>query len=127
MLASVVSPEDEPTLTGDLEVIRSLRAGAPCPVLEQLRGVGAPRRVPIDQDELVVGRSHTADVQIDSHVLSRRHLGLRRRGYEIVCTDLDSHAGVWLNGIRVHSAVLRDGDQLQIGDVVFVYREVRGA
>jgi hypothetical protein len=30
---------------------------------------------------------------------------------------------VYLNGVRAHSAVLHDGDTLQIGDVVFVFHE----
>jgi hypothetical protein len=28
-----------------------------------------------------------------------------------------------LNGLKVHSAILRDGDQVQLGDVVLAYRE----
>ena len=31
--------------------------------------------------------------------------------------------GIVLNGLKVHSAVLRDGDQVQLGDVVLSYRE----
>jgi pSer/pThr/pTyr-binding forkhead associated (FHA) protein len=37
--------------------------------------------------------------------------------------DNDSRNGVFLNGVKVHSAVLRDGDVIQVADSVFVYHE----
>jgi pSer/pThr/pTyr-binding forkhead associated (FHA) protein len=37
--------------------------------------------------------------------------------------DNDSHNGILLNGVRVHSAVLRDGDVIHVADSVFVFRE----
>jgi pSer/pThr/pTyr-binding forkhead associated (FHA) protein len=50
-------------------------------------------------------------------------MSLTRNGPQFSCTDLDSANGVLLNGIKAHSAVLHEGDTLQIGDVVFVFRE----
>ena len=37
--------------------------------------------------------------------------------------DNDSHNGVFLNGVKVYSAVLRDGDVIQVADSIFVYSE----
>ena len=37
--------------------------------------------------------------------------------------DNDSDNGVILNGAKIHSAVLRDGDVIQVADNVFVYHE----
>ena len=37
--------------------------------------------------------------------------------------DFESRNGVFLNGIKVHSAILRDGDILQLADVVFDFYE----
>jgi pSer/pThr/pTyr-binding forkhead associated (FHA) protein len=51
------------------------------------------------------------------------HARLQRLDDEYSVEDLDSRNGVFLNGLRVHSAVLRDGDQLQLGDAVFTYTE----
>jgi pSer/pThr/pTyr-binding forkhead associated (FHA) protein len=48
---------------------------------------------------------------------------LRVRGTDCVLVDNDSHNGVILNGVKVHSAVLRDGDVIQAADNVFVYHE----
>lgn len=80
-------------------------------------------RVLLDRDELVLGRSESADVQLESDQLSRRHVRFVLREGEYTCEDLDSRNGVYLNGVRIHSAVLREGDQLDIGGAIFVYHE----
>ena len=46
-----------------------------------------------------------------------------RRGPTCVLQDNDSHNGVYLNGVKVYSAVLREGDVIQVADSVFVYHE----
>ncbi|HOU91070.1 MAG TPA: FHA domain-containing protein [Polyangiaceae bacterium] len=92
-------------------------------LLLQVEGPGAPREVKLDLPEMVVGRSLQAHLAIESSLISRQHFALRRQGPDYVCVDLDSVNGLYLNGLRVHSAVLRDGDVLQIGDVVLLYRE----
>lgn len=38
-------------------------------------------------------------------------------------TDNDSRNGFFLNGLKVHSAVLRERDIIQVTDCVFVYHE----
>jgi pSer/pThr/pTyr-binding forkhead associated (FHA) protein len=92
-------------------------------VLEQLQGPGAPREFVLDLDEIVVGRSLQATISVESGSISRQHFSLKRKGAEFTCTDLNSSNGVYLNSVKTHSAVLREGDVLQIGDVVFVYHE----
>jgi pSer/pThr/pTyr-binding forkhead associated (FHA) protein len=92
-------------------------------VLEQIEGDGAPAQFELGKDELVVGRGTGSDIALVGDKVSRRHALLRHRNQEYSVLDLDSLHGVFLNGIRVHSAVLRDEDVLQIGDAVFIYRE----
>jgi len=116
-------PELESTLAGDISIIGGLGARKKAPMLEQVRGPGAPRSFPLAIDETVIGRGNQANITIDSSLLSRRHMAVRRAGPELSCVDLDSANGVYLNGVRAHSAVLHDGDTLQIGDVVFVFHE----
>lgn len=95
----------------------------PAYVLRQLKGPGAPRDLTLTREEHVVGRSRSADLFVDSPELSRRHVGLRKDGNEYSVHDLASRNGVYLNGVRVHSAVLRGGDTLQMGNVTFLYLE----
>lgn len=95
-------------------------------LLEQRRGPGAPRTLPIVQDAVIIGRSEGVDFRIPSFSVSRQHARIRRNGPELSITDLDSQHGVLVNGTRVHSAVLRDRDQLQLGDAVFIFRRGTG-
>jgi len=89
-------------------------------VFEQVRGPGAPQRHLLARDRVVIGRSE-GDIRIASAELSRSHMRIERSGTEYVCTDLDSSNGVYLNGVKIHSAVLREGDVLQLGDVILVF------
>ena len=91
--------------------------------LEQTRGPGAPTKYELARDSLVIGREHGVDILLSSEKVSRRHALFRRSGNEYSIIDLESSHGVYLNSIKVHSAVLRDGDLLQLGDAVFLYHE----
>lgn len=95
----------------------------PAYVLRQIKGPGAAQDLTLTRDEHVVGRSRSADLFVDSPELSRRHVRLTKDGNEYTITDLASRNGVFLNGVRVHSAVLRGGDTLQMGNVTFLYLE----
>jgi pSer/pThr/pTyr-binding forkhead associated (FHA) protein len=91
--------------------------------LEQRSGPGAPRSFNLEGAEVVIGRSTECQIRIDSGDVSRKHLKLTRQDDEYGFEDLGSRNGVFLNGVKVHSAVLRDDDQVQMGDVIFVYHE----
>lgn len=93
--------------------------------LQLVHGPGAPRHYRLDRQEIVLGRSSEADIQIESTDLSRKHLALRREHGQFSVHDLDSRNGVYLNGVRVHSATLFEGDNLQLGPVVLVFHEGR--
>ena len=92
-------------------------------VLQQIRGPGAPVILELAADALVLGRSPEADIHIPSPSLSRTHMRLERYQGTYRVLDLGSSNGVYLNEIRIHSAVLRDGDTLQLGNAVFIYHE----
>ena len=114
---------EEQTVVGQPDVVPSARSFKKPFLLQQVKGPGAPRDYVLELAEMVVGRSHQAHISIDSGMLSRRHISLTRSGPEYTCSDLDSSNGMYLNGVKAHSAVLREGDTVQIGDVVFIYHE----
>ena len=114
---------DEATVIGQPDLSPASRGYNKPFMLQQVEGPGAPRNYVLDLNEVVIGRSTQAHIAIDSGLLSRRHIALRRSGLEFVATDLDSSNGMFLNGVKAHSAVLREGDTIQIGEVVFVYHE----
>ncbi len=116
--------EDEPTVDSDLGPLFREQQGRAAE-LEQVEGPGAPQRYRLDRVYVVIGRAADAEVRLDSAEVSRRHLALERRGKEYRCEDLESRNGIYLNGIKIHSAVLREGDALQLGNVMFIYHEGR--
>lgn len=93
--------------------------------LEQIHGPGAPRFISLESESMVVGRALDAEIRVDSLQVSRKHISLTAVAGEHRCEDLNSRNGVYLNGIRMHSAILRQGDNIQVGDVVFIYHERR--
>lgn len=92
-------------------------------VLELKKGVGAPPRTELAADTLVMGRSPEVDLPVDSEQVSRQHARFSRLDDEYQVEDLDSRNGVYVNGLRVHLAILREGDELQVGNLVFTYQE----
>jgi pSer/pThr/pTyr-binding forkhead associated (FHA) protein len=115
--------DPESTVAGQVAIVGGVVRGGKLPMLEQVRGPGAPRRIALAVAETVVGRGHQANLTIESALLSRRHVVFRRNGPELSLADLDSANGVFVNGVKAHSAVLHEGDTIQIGDVVFVLHE----
>lgn len=115
-------PNQRTTLAGDVNIASVPQRPRPH-FLDLVEGEGVPPRFELGKDDLVVGRGTEAEIQLPSDKVSRKHALIRRRNQEYSVYDLDSLHGVFLNGIRVHSAVLRDEDVVQFADVVFIYRE----
>lgn len=66
-----------------------------------------------------VGRSITADIQLEGPLVSRKHAVIERDGGAIRVLDDRSLNGVHVNGERVDlQRPLGDGDEVQIGDFV---------
>jgi pSer/pThr/pTyr-binding forkhead associated (FHA) protein len=82
-------------------------------------GDGTGRRVAIDRDTLVIGRSRDADVRLDVEGVSRKHARITRgAGHALSLVDLGAKNGTFLNGERVDVAALHHGDRIQIAEVV---------
>lgn len=71
-----------------------------------------------------LGRAVESDIVILSNRASREHAQVRREGRKVFLDDLESTNGSFLNGERVMgSAMLRDGDQVLVGDVTFTFHD----
>jgi pSer/pThr/pTyr-binding forkhead associated (FHA) protein len=90
--------------------------------LRVVRGPGDGQRLPLRQGENLVGREGgNAHVQLDSVVISRRHVVLYVDGEAVVARDLASRNGTLVNGRRMRGTqLLRVGDRLGIGDLELV-------
>jgi ABC-type multidrug transport system ATPase subunit/pSer/pThr/pTyr-binding forkhead associated (FHA) protein len=74
------------------------------------------REVCLDQATFTVGRKPDNNVVLPPNYVSGYHGRLERRGKAWHYVDLDSTNGTFVNGQRVQSADLCDGDILRIGD-----------
>ena len=109
------------TTAADISVLQTLIPDRPHLLQVIAGGDGATRSIRLGEAPLVVGRSEHVDVQINDGSLSRRHARLEqcRNGFKVV--DMMSSNGVYINEVKVHSAILRDGDMVQLGNVVMRY------
>jgi len=87
----------------------------------ELVGEQSGRRVRLDQEALVIGREPSCGLCLPNDGVSRRHARIELSGGDYVVTDLNSANGTTLNGARVVSAPLRDGDRVGFGPAVFVF------
>lgn len=67
----------------------------------------------------IIGSSSPCDIQIPDEGVQNQHLSVRFSSGHWTLTDLDSDAGTFLNGKRVHRAELDDGDKIMIGKAGF--------
>jgi pSer/pThr/pTyr-binding forkhead associated (FHA) protein len=114
---------EEVTLTGVAKPVSQIMRSVRLAHLEQVQGPGAPQQFMLVAARTVVGRSDEADVTIKSKLLSRMHASFTKSAARVRCQDLDSSNGLYLNGTLAHAADLYEGDTIQIGDVIFVFRE----
>ena len=92
------------------------------PVLVVRRGSKAGSRFALDKDVVTAGRHPDSDIFLDDITVSRRHAELRRvtDGTWLAC-DTGSLNGTYLNRERIDTAILANGDELQIGKFKLVF------
>jgi diguanylate cyclase (GGDEF)-like protein len=74
----------------------------------------------VDQPEVVIGRAADAGIRVLDDGVSRRHARIALRRGQLWIDDLGSVNGTLINGQAVQSAVLRDGDKIQIGSTTIL-------
>lgn len=82
--------------------------------------------IDVDKQIVIVGRSESCDVVIESKKISRQHCCLALLSDQLLARDLGSTNGIWKNGTRVDETTLDLGDVLTIGDVRFRVAELNG-
>lgn len=91
------------------------------PVLVVRKGPEVGERFYLDRARLSVGRDPASDIFLNDITVSRAHATLEVASHEVSVADAGSLNGVYVNGVSVDRAVLRDGDQLQIGRFQMVF------
>ena len=77
-------------------------------------------RLVLRQGQTLIGTAPDCQVRLDpAQGVETYHARLTLRGVQLVIEDLESRAGVLVNGQPARRAELRPGDMLQVGQVVF--------
>jgi pSer/pThr/pTyr-binding forkhead associated (FHA) protein len=105
-LTGEVTPEEQ-------EAIRALPSGSALLIVRRGPKVGS--RFLLDSDVTTAGRHPNADIFLDDVTVSRRHTQFLRHGKTFEISDLGSLNGTYYDGVRIESAVLADGAEVQIG------------
>jgi transcriptional regulator with GAF, ATPase, and Fis domain len=70
---------------------------------------------------VVIGRAKDADICLDDATVAGRHCEIATNGPRYVLTDLESHGGTFVNGIPVKRRELQGGDEVAVGNSVFLF------
>ncbi len=76
---------------------------------------GQTREIP--RGAMTVGRVTACNLVLDSAAVSKMHARLENTGQQILLFDLGSSNGTFVNGVRLGSATLADGDRVVFGAV----------
>ena len=94
------------------------------PALVFLSGELIAVPIPLDREEVIMGRALEADVRVNDTQVSRQHAKITavanstKNAAEYILTDLDSRNGTFLNGRRVRRETLENGDKISIGETI---------
>ena len=85
------------------------------------RGPNAGSRFLLDRDVTTAGRHPDSDIFLDDVTVSRRHAEFRRDAGVFSVHDVGSLNGTYVNREPVDTAVLANGDEVQIGKFRLVF------
>jgi pSer/pThr/pTyr-binding forkhead associated (FHA) protein len=99
-----------------------------CALLVVTRGPNAGSRFLLNQPVTTAGRHPNNEIFLDEITVGRRHAEFRRDKDQFQVVDSDSLNGTYVNRKPVKSAILANGDEIQIGKfrLVFLTRQSPG-
>ena len=87
-----------------------------------IHGEELGRKYDLESDEMLIGRSSKADVQVDQDSVSRHHAKVRVDGTRITVEDMGSTNGTLVNDEHIEDTHrLRNGDLVKIGRTIFKF------
>jgi pSer/pThr/pTyr-binding forkhead associated (FHA) protein len=111
--AAQLSALDADVSAEEQEAIGALPSGSALLIVR--RGPNSGARFLLDQDVTTVGRHPDADIFLDDVTVSRKHAEFLRHRTAFEVKDLSSLNGTYFDGIRIETALLSDGAEVQIG------------
>jgi len=86
-----------------------------------MSGPAEGRIFSLEEDGISIGRDPSNQISLLDPLVSRRHCVVRREGPVIRVEDLDSRNSTFVNGVPVKERVLAHGDQIRVGNSIFVF------
>ena len=77
--------------------------------------------MPLVSDRIILGRSKQNGVFLRNKYVSGKHCEILNKDGECTLIDLDSTNGLFVNGLRVKSKKLEDGDKILVGTALIIY------
>jgi pSer/pThr/pTyr-binding forkhead associated (FHA) protein len=111
--AAQLSGVDGDVTAEEQEAIAALPSGSALLIVR--RGPNSGARFLLDTDVTTVGRHPNADIFLDDVTVSRRHAEFHRHGTAFEVKELSSLNGTYFDGVRIDTALLSDGAEVQIG------------
>jgi pSer/pThr/pTyr-binding forkhead associated (FHA) protein len=108
-----LSNVDSDVSAEEQEAIAALPSGSALLIVR--RGPNSGARFLLDADVTLAGRHPDAEIFLDDVTVSRRHVEFLRHGVAFEIKDLNSLNGTYFDGVRIDSALLSDGAEVQIG------------
>ena len=81
----------------------------------------SPRRITLSGKSITIGRDSSCDLPLALTNVSRTHATLTCNGEEYVIEDNDSTNGTFVNNIRISRCILRNHDQIRIGEARILF------
>jgi len=92
------------------------------PAFVVVSGPNLGARYPLNKSTVRIGRDSRCEIHFDDTETSRKHAEIERVGDSYVLTDLKSSNGTVVNGQTIETKTLLDGDRVQIGKQILVFR-----
>jgi len=87
-------------------------------ILHIIGGNDRGKQFELNKPEIRIGRGTDQDVVLADIAVSRRHVTILTEGQRFRLKDLGSGNGSLVNGQRVDTVILNDGDQIEIGNTL---------
>ncbi len=123
--APVPAPPAERATALDLESFSQTVKGTDRACLVVIYGPDLGKRASLGHGNFEIGRSSRSDLPIDQESISRHHARISFDGTHHVIEDLGSTNGTFVNGERITSTHLEDGDRITVGRTSITFRAGR--
>lgn len=111
--AAQLAAVDTDVTAEEQEAINALPSGSALLIVR--RGPNSGARFLLDTEVTTVGRHPDADIFLDDVTVSRKHAEFVRHRTAFEVKDLSSLNGTYYDGVRIETALLADGAEVQIG------------